>query len=529
MPVTLDQLVDRDDLGLRPLTGAVEGVPVSWAHAIELEDPTAWLSGDELILTTGLRLPRSRIEQAAYAQRLHDAGVAGLAFGVGVRFREVPAALVDECRRLGLPLLEVPLATPFLAITQTVAQALSDEQHAVLQSAVDFQHDLTVNALAHGLEGAAQTLARALEGAVLILDELGRALARADAPAGMLARVRSELGRHREGRRTSISVPTPGGILHIQSADTATHHRGWLAVQSATAPSGAQRLLVNQALAVMTLLLERPAELFAARRELGATVLGLMLAGPPESAQARRHLPHFGFRPDDDLVLAVVEHPDGTADQARGVAEALATQLDDSGHPHLIGIDFPGLPGGDTVRGPAGAAYGQPAQPPMLAVVVRASSARPDLAHLRGILDRFAHEAVIGVSAPVRPSDLHRAVVTARQAAAAAARRHRGTGWFDRLTLEAVLDEPGLRGRIAALAEPSLGPLLAAGDPELLRSLRAFLEHNGTWDPAARSLGVHRHTLRARMAKVEALTGLSLDVAQNRVVLLIALMTLDDG
>jgi purine catabolism regulator len=36
----------------------------------------------------------------------------------------------------------------------------------------------------------------------------------------------------------------------------------------------------------------------------------------------------------------------------------------------------------------------------------------------------------------------------------------------------------------------------------------------------ARALGVHRHTLRARMDRVEALTGLSLDVAENRVLLL---------
>ncbi|XVX21101.1 PucR family transcriptional regulator [Actinomycetota bacterium] len=528
MPVTLDLLLDDAELGLHALAGDVEGVVVAWAHAIELEDPTAWLSGHELILTTGLRLPRSRIEQAAYAARLHAAGVAGLAFGVGVRFREVPVALVEECSRLGLPLIEVPLATPFLAITQAVARAIADEQHAVLQTAVDFQHDLTVNAIASGLDGAAQTLARQLDGAVLVLDDLGRSVGRGQAPAGMLARVRSEVSRHRDGRRTSISVPTPSGVLQIQSVDTASHHRGWLAVQTPTAPDAAQRLIVNQALAVMTLLLERPAELFAARRELGATVLDLMLGGPPEANHARRHLSHFGFRPDDDLVLALVEHPGGDRSQARPVAEQLATQLDDSGHPHLIATELQSLPRATSGRESAFTAYGLTGHPPILAVVVRAASARSDLAHLRGILDRSAHEAVIGVSSPVRPSDLHRAVVTARQAAASAARRHRGTGWFDRLTLEAVLDEPVLRGRIAALAEPSLGPLLTEGDDELLRSLRAFLEHNGTWDPAARSLGVHRHTLRARMAKVEQLTGLSLDVAQNRVVLLLALMTHDE-
>jgi purine catabolism regulator len=55
--------------------------------------------------------------------------------------------------------------------------------------------------------------------------------------------------------------------------------------------------------------------------------------------------------------------------------------------------------------------------------------------------------------------------------------------------------------------------------------LEAFLRHNGAWDTAARALGVHRHTLRSHIERVEELTGLSLDVAENRVVLLLALMT----
>jgi len=64
---------------------------------------------------------------------------------------------------------------------------------------------------------------------------------------------------------------------------------------------------------------------------------------------------------------------------------------------------------------------------------------------------------------------------------------------------------------------------------DLLRSLQVFLDHNGSWETAARALGVHRHTLRNRMSRVERLTGLSLDVAHHRVVLYLALATKDDA
>jgi len=46
----------------------------------------------------------------------------------------------------------------------------------------------------------------------------------------------------------------------------------------------------------------------------------------------------------------------------------------------------------------------------------------------------------------------------------------------------------------------------------LIRSVTIWLRHNGGWDPSARELGVHRHTLRHRIAGVERL--LSLDLSQ---------------
>jgi PucR family transcriptional regulator, purine catabolism regulatory protein len=54
------------------------------------------------------------------------------------------------------------------------------------------------------------------------------------------------------------------------------------------------------------------------------------------------------------------------------------------------------------------------------------------------------------------------------------------------------------------------------GRGDLLRSLGAWLEHNGQWDAAAAALGVHRHTLRHRMRRVGELLGRDLDVTAVR-------------
>jgi purine catabolism regulator len=58
---------------------------------------------------------------------------------------------------------------------------------------------------------------------------------------------------------------------------------------------------------------------------------------------------------------------------------------------------------------------------------------------------------------------------------------------------------------------------------ELLRSLEAFIEHNGNWERAARELYCHRHTLRYRVRKIEELTGRDLSRATDRIELWLAL------
>jgi purine catabolism regulator len=74
--------------------------------------------------------------------------------------------------------------------------------------------------------------------------------------------------------------------------------------------------------------------------------------------------------------------------------------------------------------------------------------------------------------------------------------------------------------------EAMLGPLRAHDDrygSALIESLQAYIEANGRWADAAGELGVHRHTLRYRIRKVEQLTGRSPADARDRLELWLAL------
>src|SRR5436189_1699009 len=105
---------------------------VRWVHISELEDPTPWLSGGELLLTTGIQLTTAA-RQRRFAARLAEHALAGLGLGTGFGHRRIPKALAEAAEKVGLPLFEVPYEMPFIAITEKAFSRLVNEQYDVLR------------------------------------------------------------------------------------------------------------------------------------------------------------------------------------------------------------------------------------------------------------------------------------------------------------------------------------------------------------------------------------------------------------
>ncbi len=121
------------ELGLKLLSGeeAAKG-HVRWVHSTELPDPTPWLRGGELLLSTGLQLQSAKAQRELIA-RLAEHEIGGLGFGTGFAHKRLPPALADEARKRAFPLFEVPYELPFIAITERVFAQLLDERYEMLQ------------------------------------------------------------------------------------------------------------------------------------------------------------------------------------------------------------------------------------------------------------------------------------------------------------------------------------------------------------------------------------------------------------
>ncbi|MFC5811984.1 PucR family transcriptional regulator [Streptomyces heilongjiangensis] len=613
MPPTLASLVHHSALKLTVRAGGDRlDVPVRWAHVSELADPVPYMEGGELLLITALKLDaEDPQEMRRYVRRLVGAGVVGLGFAVGVNYEEVPEALVEAADAEGLPLLEVPRRTPFLAISKAVSAAIAADQYRAVTAGFAAQRELTKQALGAGPEGVLAALAAQVDGWAALYDASGAVVAVAPEWAERRAgRLTADVERLRDRQAPASAVVGGEDRVELHSLGTGRRARAALAVGTAAALGTAERYAVHSAIALLTLTTERSRSLYAAEQRIGAAVLRMLLAGEPDHARAVAG-DLYGELLDAPFRLILAES--GSASAARARAEGTV------GGPGAVaggGATVGGTPSGTAGSGgesgryrvaawAAATANGDPLG--QLAEVVEAAAARggeavlvvpegerlvvlavdggaavaacaefaaaleaaraatargggaggtsagasgasgaasaatgpaasgpgsgpaPLSASAAGAAAASAfteeEELVVGLSAPAGPIAVSAAYKQAEQALSVARRRGRCLVEHEELAAGSVLPllaDDAVRafadGLLRALREHD-----ATGRGDLVASLRAWLSRHGQWDAAAADLGVHRHTLRYRMRRVEEILGRSLDDPDVRMELWLAL------
>ncbi|MET9889201.1 PucR family transcriptional regulator ligand-binding domain-containing protein [Streptomyces sp. NPDC006465] len=427
------------------------GRSVSWAHASELVDPTPWLLGAELIMTAGLAIPRTAAEQRAYLERLDDAGASALAVSAQLHLPPLHEAFFEAAEERGFPVLEVPLAVPFIAVAQEVAASAQEEARhrmgAQLQVFGALRWLVTEN-----LE--TPTLLRRLEGLsgydVFLCTPQGRPLlpgvpvpdpavlpASVDAPPTIPGGF-------------VIPVPAPGGPA------------GFLVAYERQGARPAGLAVVQHIATVAALRLAMVRNERETLRREGAETLAELLQEILDPEAARRRLARHAI--EGDTILLVVR---------RTTDEALLRCLED--RPHLL-----------LTRGEDRYVLGAPELAAAVGELpaVAAGTSRP---FLPGAALRVAQrEALWAVSQAVESG---RPVV--RYGEDGAGR------WLP--------DDPAV---LTALVEHVLGDVLRydeTHDSQLLVSVRTWMERDRRTETAAAALHIHPNTLAYRLRRFGAL------------------------
>ncbi|MEU8638294.1 PucR family transcriptional regulator [Amycolatopsis sp. NPDC048633] len=465
---------------LRP--GALDA-PVRWAHVSELRDPAPYLLGEELILTAGVNLATTRGEVDQYVRGLRQAGVTALGFGLTPNVHEtLPEPLRRACARHGLPLLVVPTRTPFLAVNRAVSVALTEAGQRE-QRRITAAREALTRAAGGGLGELTEALATRLRSWVALVGA-GDVLASAhDAPSPLPPEVRELVATVRAGsgiRSATTELTGAGGVVFVvvqpvYPQATASH---LVVTGRARRFDGADRAI----LAVGAALLGLVGRAGSDAAELGAAATGLLLGRASAGEVARELLGSDGGR----LIVGAPYRrgPDEVAQRPDWLRARLDTPL--------VQV----LPG-----------------PRFVAIV---GPSPPELEGLR------AHGWLAAAGAPVPAARLADSVAEAELLLSRAQALGRpvvaGGGPPD---FDALLDPGASRGYATKLLEPLIS--LDRTDRELVRTLRTWLAHHGGWEPTATELGVHRNSVRHRIAQVEKALDVDLADPETRMRLWFAL------
>ncbi|MCR1781536.1 PucR family transcriptional regulator [Nocardioides carbamazepini] len=482
--VTVADLVAVRSLGLRAVH-EVDGPALRWVATSELADPTPYLEGGELLLTTGLGTRGWSDEWEPYVDRLVAAGAAALAVGVGLTHDRLPDRLVAACRSRGLTLLEVPRATHFVAVSRAAAELLQDQEAATTRLALDLQRRLTQAALGLDLRPLLERLAQLLDGAVALVHRDGEP---EEGPFGGhperldLELVRTEVAGIR-GQGLGAVSSTVSSTDHGQVATVvrpiglAGRPEQYLAVAAPNGLGDPLRAAISTAAVLLSLAVERRAERRSAERRLRGRALELLVAGDLRSAEVLLDAAEGGDAVPDRLrVLRMTGSSDALGDALDRLEEGLADE----------GV-LAGLVDAELV------AVVAPARVPAVLAVVTGAGLRA------------------GVGRATTATDARRSAESAghaldRTTTASPVRR-----WED------VADAGPLALVPEALGREYADTLLAPLDAEHRATLAAFLRHHGSRGAVADDLGVHRNTVRNRLVEIERLSGLDLDDPAARV------------
>ncbi|KAB2812343.1 PucR family transcriptional regulator [Pimelobacter simplex] len=478
--------------GTEVVHGDVGRVQVRWVHSSEVFEMGSLLAGGEVLLTSGLGLHGRTAEHlGAYVDQLADAGVAAIGLEVGRTFFTVPDSILEAVRRRDVPLLVFHRVVPF--------ERMVEDFHELL-----VRRKVEAGTGDAGWRALTQTV---IEGRGLraLLDETSRL-------AGCAVELRDPDGQTVE--RSRIASVSGDAAVQVQVRGEAGVH-GTLRLLGAET---SHRVRVAEAAGIAVAL------------ELGRGAGGGHRPGPQQSlvadlvagvvvsrADVLHRLGDLGWPPLEGrhLVVAAIE-VDAAVPLTDAVAATERALVDDGrGDPAVL----VGTSGGHVVVVHRGGRRAVPAQ------------VRDDLtAAAERLAAQLPGRVLLGATTPVAdPGDLSAAVGRARQVVRTARRYGRRTGVVmerdvapHRLVTRSV--DPQV---LSDFVREQIGPLIdhdREHRSELLRTLDAYLACSLSKARTADLLGLRRQSLYDRLARIERLLGVSLDEADHRTGLGLALL-----
>jgi purine catabolism regulator len=528
--ITVQDILEIPELDLKLLAGGKStSNPVRWVHISEVPDPTKWLKGGELLLTTGYSFVGDEAQQVEQIKRLIDHNISGLGFGTGFSYDKVPPALVTVAQEYDFPLFEVPYHVPFIAITEAVASKIVNEQYSLLQRSLAVHEKLTKIVLEEkGLEAILSTLSALVGCSAVLFDFHGVVLCEAAYRRRLSAELIADLWRiigDRRADRQNFALSMEGVGSGVQVYPVVASHRigAFLAVVKDSGDfSEYDRIILHNVVTVTALELVKKKAVAETEKRLAGDFFDELIASDLYEEEIARRLAFFGLDPQSPHLIVLVD-----IDDAPGEDAASEAALEVKERLHWTVDEF-------MARRDVLCISASRSDSVVILVQPGKMDAR-EIIELAGELQAVIGELLPEVSVSVGIGRPHRQLIDLRQSYYEASYAIKIRKLKGEPRVIASFDDLGSYGLLLGLQdtlslevfyESVLGKLQEYDEQnssDLVKSLACFLEANGHWGDAAEKLYVHRHTLRYRMKRVEEITGRDLNQSQDRMEFWLAL------
>ncbi|WP_053385501.1 PucR family transcriptional regulator [Leucobacter celer] len=151
---------------------------IRWAHVIAGVEAAQLLDGGELVLTTGAGWPGDEEGLETLSRELVEADPAAVVLELGRNFSSAPAQLAEACERRSIPLIALHREVRFVQITQRIHQRVLADQHEALAARAEVHSMLTELGLNRSpVDYVIERLADTLEAPVVLEDSARRVVA----------------------------------------------------------------------------------------------------------------------------------------------------------------------------------------------------------------------------------------------------------------------------------------------------------------------------------------------------------------
>lgn len=152
MVLTVRKILEMGPLKRARILAGHQGLEneITFVNIMEVPEVARWMKGGEFLVTAGFPLKNDPLLRERIIEELHAKGVSAFGIKPGQYFDSIPDDLISHADKVGLPLIELPPDVPYMDFMLPIFETLINNQLFQLKKAEEI-HDSLVEVVLKGM------------------------------------------------------------------------------------------------------------------------------------------------------------------------------------------------------------------------------------------------------------------------------------------------------------------------------------------------------------------------------------------